>query len=292
MLVGDGEVVERRGVGRVELGRSLPAVDRLAPEAALRDVDAELDLRFARRSCASANDGDAATVATHATSSQQQSRFHEVISSATIAYPRLRSSKPYATADREETSAIRATDASPRFTKLGRCVVARMSSASDDVKPRDAIIRAARSSSARYARGGDLLVGAAAAPVRGAVMTDLLDFVSLSLLPPGAGACAPTCAAPRRSARRGRPARCSRAPARRSRDRPRTSRPCARGRRSAAPSAALRSPRSPGATRVIPRRWRRSPIRRRCCGSRGCPDALSAPGGRDRRIARRVAVRA
>ena len=44
VLVRDGEIVEGRGVGRVELGRLFPAVDRLAPEPALRDADAEFDL--------------------------------------------------------------------------------------------------------------------------------------------------------------------------------------------------------------------------------------------------------
>ena len=46
VLVGDGEVVERRGVGRIELDRFFPAVDRLAPESALGDADPERDLRL------------------------------------------------------------------------------------------------------------------------------------------------------------------------------------------------------------------------------------------------------
>ena len=46
MLVADGEIVERGRVGRVDLDRPLPAVDRLAPQAALRDVDAERHLRL------------------------------------------------------------------------------------------------------------------------------------------------------------------------------------------------------------------------------------------------------
>ena len=58
MLVGDRQVVERRGVGRVDLDRLFPAVDRLAPETALGDVDAEVDLRL-RVLRASANAGDA-----------------------------------------------------------------------------------------------------------------------------------------------------------------------------------------------------------------------------------------
>src|SRR5579872_1287825 len=45
VFVGDREIVERGRVGRVELRRFLPAVDRFAPETLLRDVDAELDLR-------------------------------------------------------------------------------------------------------------------------------------------------------------------------------------------------------------------------------------------------------
>ena len=44
VLVGDREVVERGGVGRIDLDRSFPAVDGFAPEAALRDADAERDL--------------------------------------------------------------------------------------------------------------------------------------------------------------------------------------------------------------------------------------------------------
>src|SRR4051794_4297291 len=51
VLVGDCEVVEGRGVGRVELGRALPAINRFAPQAALRHVDAELDLRLRVASC-------------------------------------------------------------------------------------------------------------------------------------------------------------------------------------------------------------------------------------------------
>ena len=46
VLVGDRQVVERGGVGRVDLDGALPAVDRFAPEPALRDVDAEIDLGF------------------------------------------------------------------------------------------------------------------------------------------------------------------------------------------------------------------------------------------------------
>ena len=46
VLVGDRQVVERGGVGRVDLDGFFPAVDGFAPEAALRDVDAELDLRL------------------------------------------------------------------------------------------------------------------------------------------------------------------------------------------------------------------------------------------------------
>ncbi len=62
VLVADGEIVERGGVGRVDLDRLLPAVDGLAPEPPLRDVDAELDLRaarrLARRRCAGADARD------------------------------------------------------------------------------------------------------------------------------------------------------------------------------------------------------------------------------------------
>ena len=45
VFVRDGEVVEGGRVGRVDLHGSFPAVDRLAPETALRDVDPEFDLR-------------------------------------------------------------------------------------------------------------------------------------------------------------------------------------------------------------------------------------------------------
>src|SRR5262245_54116406 len=45
VLVGDAEIVVRGGVCRVELDRFLPAVDRFAPEPALRHVDAEFHLR-------------------------------------------------------------------------------------------------------------------------------------------------------------------------------------------------------------------------------------------------------
>ena len=46
MLVGDRQIVERGRVGRIDLDGLFPAVNRLAPQAALRDVDAELDLRL------------------------------------------------------------------------------------------------------------------------------------------------------------------------------------------------------------------------------------------------------
>src|SRR2546422_784194 len=44
VLVGDAEVVEGRGVFRVELDGLFPAVNGLAPEPPLGDVDAELHL--------------------------------------------------------------------------------------------------------------------------------------------------------------------------------------------------------------------------------------------------------
>ena len=44
VLVGHREVVERCGVGGIELGGAFPAVDRLMPEPALRHLDAEFDL--------------------------------------------------------------------------------------------------------------------------------------------------------------------------------------------------------------------------------------------------------
>ena len=44
MLVGDREIVESGGIGRIELGGAFPAIDRLSPESALRDLNAEFDL--------------------------------------------------------------------------------------------------------------------------------------------------------------------------------------------------------------------------------------------------------
>src|SRR5262245_33439845 len=46
VLVGNRQVIVGLGIGGIELDRFFPAVDRLAPQPALRDVDAELDLRF------------------------------------------------------------------------------------------------------------------------------------------------------------------------------------------------------------------------------------------------------
>src|SRR6185503_2511363 len=45
VLVGNRQVVVGGDVGRVELGGLLPAIDGFAPQTALRDADAELDLR-------------------------------------------------------------------------------------------------------------------------------------------------------------------------------------------------------------------------------------------------------
>ena len=42
VLVCDGEIVERRCVGRIELDSPLPAVDRFPPQTTLGDIDAEL----------------------------------------------------------------------------------------------------------------------------------------------------------------------------------------------------------------------------------------------------------
>jgi hypothetical protein len=44
VLVADRQIVERRCVGGVDLDRLFPAVNRLAPEAALGDRDPEGDL--------------------------------------------------------------------------------------------------------------------------------------------------------------------------------------------------------------------------------------------------------
>ena len=50
MFVSNGQVVVCRCVARIDLGRSFPAIDRLAPEPALRDRDAEFDLLLRIRS--------------------------------------------------------------------------------------------------------------------------------------------------------------------------------------------------------------------------------------------------
>ena len=44
MLIRDREVVECRGVGRIQLGGAFPAVNRLSPQSALRDLNPEFDL--------------------------------------------------------------------------------------------------------------------------------------------------------------------------------------------------------------------------------------------------------
>src|SRR5581483_7942587 len=46
VLVADGEIVVRGSVRGIDLRCFFPAVDRFAPETALRDVDAERHLRF------------------------------------------------------------------------------------------------------------------------------------------------------------------------------------------------------------------------------------------------------
>src|SRR5436190_3985773 len=51
MLVGDGEIVERLGVLRVDVHGALPPVDGFTPETALRDGDAEFDLFLRVRPC-------------------------------------------------------------------------------------------------------------------------------------------------------------------------------------------------------------------------------------------------
>ena len=122
-------------------------------------------------------------------------------------------------------------------------------------------------------------------------MTDLLDFVALSLLPPWCWRDGGGLAAPRRRARRRRPAARSRAAARRRTRRAADVRALAaaairraRGRR--------RSPRLRGATRRIPRRWPTIVDPPPVLWTRGAVDALERAGGRHRRIARGVAVRA
>src|SRR5215831_2455626 len=45
MLVGDREVVVRRGIGRIDLNCFLPTVNGLAPQPLLCDIDAERHLR-------------------------------------------------------------------------------------------------------------------------------------------------------------------------------------------------------------------------------------------------------
>src|SRR6185503_21230750 len=44
MLVGNRQIIVGGDVGGIELGGLFPAVNRFAPQAALRDADAELDL--------------------------------------------------------------------------------------------------------------------------------------------------------------------------------------------------------------------------------------------------------
>src|SRR6266850_6062524 len=51
VLVRNREIVVGGGVGRIEFHRLLPAVDGFPPEAALRNVDAELDLGLGVASC-------------------------------------------------------------------------------------------------------------------------------------------------------------------------------------------------------------------------------------------------
>src|SRR5713101_8228142 len=51
VLVRNREIVERGGVGGIDLDGALPPIDRLTPEALLRDVDAEVDLRLGVGAC-------------------------------------------------------------------------------------------------------------------------------------------------------------------------------------------------------------------------------------------------
>ena len=109
MLVGDGEVVERGGVGRVDFDRPLPAVDRLAPETALRDVDAELRLCLciAPRICPRTRPG----------AKQQQSARHSATRSVmkdlcpTIATARAGTARQFA-------AALRCRSSKPCATRL------------------------------------------------------------------------------------------------------------------------------------------------------------------------------
>src|SRR6476469_3025588 len=44
VFIGNRKVIEGGRIARIDLGGPFPPVDRFAPEAALRDVDAEIDL--------------------------------------------------------------------------------------------------------------------------------------------------------------------------------------------------------------------------------------------------------
>ena len=121
-------------------------------------------------------------------------------------------------------------------------------------------------------------------------MTDLLDFVALSLLPRVVLAGRRRLAAPRRSARRRRPPARS-TPARRTTpDRSAGVRVAGRGRASAAPRR-RRSRRFRGATPAYPAALTTIADPPPVLWTRGRAAALERAGGRHRRIARRVAVR-
>src|SRR5262249_25405693 len=95
VFVPDRQIVVRRNVGGVELRGLFPAVNRLAPEAALGDVDAEFDLRARVASCV----GVRLRGGQHRRARNQRDReaFHEWLP-ATIPYLPAKLSKRCATA--------------------------------------------------------------------------------------------------------------------------------------------------------------------------------------------------
>ena len=58
MLVRDGQVIVRSGVRGIELDGFLPTIDGLAPQPALGDINAEVDLLLGIASCVSVRGRD------------------------------------------------------------------------------------------------------------------------------------------------------------------------------------------------------------------------------------------
>ena len=172
MLVGDGEIVVRRGVGRIDLGRLLPAVDRLAPQPALRDVDAELDLGFRVASRVGERRRRGSAQPQQTRRGRDDGHFHSVDSAVTIRVLRpADSSKPYATAERGKPAC---------FARSARCAIYEMRSALS-VSCRRHAPRIIDERSGCACAAAPLVEAAPRREVRS--MADLLDFVALSLLP-------------------------------------------------------------------------------------------------------------